>query len=83
MKNFNVLFENDERKIVVEFQPREENGNVNLDYTVTVDPPFEPTTEYSDDDKHLIYMANTFLESLTRNVAYEEPMLGENPPVEE
>ena len=61
MKNFNVKFENDVRNITIEFQPRVENGNVMLDYRTTMNPMLADGEELTDDDKTLIYMADTFL----------------------
>lgn len=61
MKNFNVKFENDVRNITIEFQPRIENGNVMLDYRTTMNPMPAEGEELTEDDKTLIYMADTFL----------------------
>lgn len=68
MKNFNVRFENDERTILVEFTPIENDGNISLDYKTTVNPEFDLEQTFTEDDKHLIYMANLFLGSLSNNV---------------
>jgi hypothetical protein len=64
MKNFNVKFENDERNILIEFQPREENGNVMLDYRTTMNPMVNDGETLTDDDKTLIFMADTFLAAI-------------------
>ena len=71
MKNFNVTFTNDERNIVIAFVPREENGNVQLDYGVTVNPPIEEGTAFTEDDKTLIYAADLFLAALQNNTPAE------------
>lgn len=71
MKNFNVRFENDERVILVEFTPIEKDGTVSLDYKTTVNPEFDTEQVFTEDDKHLIYMANLFLEALSNNVVPE------------
>lgn len=64
MKNFSVKFENDERNILVEFIPREENGNVMLDYRTTMNPMVNDGETLTDDDKTLIFMADTFLAAI-------------------
>lgn len=61
MKNFSVKFENDERNILVEFIPREEDGNVMLDYRTTMNPMLAEGETLTEDDKTLIFMADTFL----------------------
>ena len=81
MKNFNVKFENDVRNITIEFQPRIENGNVMLDYRTTMNPMLADGEALTDDDKTLIYMADTFLGVIAgaapdaaETVATEEPV---------
>ena len=64
MKNFNVKFENDERNILIEFQPREENGSVMLDYRTTMNPMINDGETLTDDDKTLIFMVDTFLAAI-------------------
>jgi hypothetical protein len=66
MKNFNVKCENDERNILIEFQPREENGSVMLDYRTTMNPMINDGETLTDDDKTLIFMADTFLAAIAR-----------------
>jgi len=64
MKNFSVKFENDERNILVEFIAREENGNVMLDYRTTMNPMLTDGEALTEDDKTLIFMADTFLAAI-------------------
>lgn len=64
MKNFSVKFENDERNILVEFIPREEDGNVMLDYRTTMNPMLAEGETLTEDDKTLIFMADTFLAAI-------------------
>lgn len=64
MKNFSVKFENDERNILVEFIPREEDGNVMLDYRTTMNPMLTDGETLTEDDKTLIFMADTFLAAI-------------------
>lgn len=77
MKSFNVKFENDERSIVVEFTPREENGVVALDYTTTVTPVLEEGVPFSEDDKTLVYLADLFLSAMSNNTPAEQPEISE------
>lgn len=64
MKNFSVKFENDERNILVEFIPREEDGNVMLDYKTTMNPMLAEGETLTEDDKTLIFIADTFLAAI-------------------
>ena len=78
MEKVTTTFKSENREIVVNFELNEETGN--LDYTVTVDPPFA-----TEDDLNtgglIVYLANSFLGGLqtpAEFVADEENIVTED-----
>lgn len=61
MEKVTTTFKSENREIVVNFELNEETGN--LDYNVTVDPPFA-TEEDLNAGGLIVYLANMFLGSL-------------------
>lgn len=69
MEKTKVTFANDSRTITIDFEYSKENGN--LDYNTVIEPPFDNPDDVNDGSL-LVYLANTFMQSLVPSQEFNE-----------
>ena len=69
MEKTKVTFVNDSRTITIDFEYNKENGN--LDYNTVIEPPFDNPDDVNDGSL-LVYLANTFMQSLVPSQEFNE-----------
>lgn len=69
MEKTKVTFANDSRTITIDFEYNKENGN--LDYNTVIEPPFDNPDDVNDGSL-LVYLANTFMQSLVPSQEFNE-----------
>lgn len=69
MEKTKVTFANDSRTITIDFEYNKENGN--LDYNTIIEPPFDNPDDVNDGSL-LVYLANTFMQSLVPSQEFNE-----------
>lgn len=69
MEKTKVTFANDSRTITIDFEYNKENEN--LDYNTVIEPPFDNPDDVNDGSL-LVYLANTFMQSLVPSQEFNE-----------